>query len=218
VDTTIDQLLVLAMEEEKQQEAEKESVVTSPSDSKYLFHAHFISKRTHRKLQPEVCWQQSLGIQYCNAEGKPILLGRLPCDFLRLDDEGAFGKNFKGYDSDFAGLGALLQSPEFVEALKKDREFMQSLAEETQRKSVPKGFNETIDDEATTEMLKERIAKMGKVSRKKLTKVARGFLRGKKLSLKNRSSSSNVYKKGSAFKGQQSIMCDFDEYENMSQF
>ena len=103
------------MEEEKQQEAEKESVVTSPSDSKYLFHAHFISKRTHRKylnvmvlnhqilnvllkiktnrLQPEVCWQQSLGIQYCNAEGKPILLGRLPCDFLRLDDEGAFGKN-----------------------------------------------------------------------------------------------------------------------------
>ena len=61
-------------------------------------------------------------------------------------------------------MGALLQSPEFVEALKKDREFMQSLAEETQRKSVPKGFNETIDDEATTEMLKERIAKMGKGS------------------------------------------------------
>jgi len=210
VDATIDHLLALTEEEEKQLKAEKECVVPSATDSKYIYHAHFIAKRTHRKLQPELPWQQSLGVQYCTADGKPILLGKLPLNFLRLDDEGAFGKHFKGYDSEFSNLSTLLQSPEFVEALKMDRDFMQSLNNETQQRSVPKGFHETVDEDTSIEILKENLSRMSKVSKRKLTRVARGFMKAKKLGLKNRSSTQT-------YKGT-SIMCDFDEYDTMSSF
>jgi len=210
VDATIDQLLALAEEEEKEAQAEKESIIPSATDSKYIYHAHFIAKRTHRKLQPELPWQQSLGVQYCNADGIPILLGKLPPNFLRLDDTGAFGKHFKGYDSEFTELNSLLQSPEFVEALKMDRDFMQSLSEETQRtQSVPKGFHAAADEDTSVEIIKENLSRMSKASRRKLTRVARGFMKGKK-ALKGRSSTTT-------YKGQ-SIMSDFDEYETMSSF
>ena len=72
-------------------------------------------------------------------------------------------KQFKGYDSEFTELNSLLQSPEFVEALKMDRDFMQSLSEETQRtQSVPKGFHAAADEDTSVEIIKENLSRMSK--------------------------------------------------------
>lgn len=71
-------------------------------------------------------------------------------------------QQFKGYDSEFSNLSTLLQSPEFVEALKMDRDFMQSLNDETQRQSVPKGFHHNVDDDTAIEVFKDNLSKMSK--------------------------------------------------------
>lgn len=80
-------------------------------------------------------------------------------------------QQFKGCDSEFSNLSTLLQSPEFVEALKMDRDFMQSLNNETQQRSVPKGFHETVDEDTSIEILKENLSRMSKGSQDILTIV-----------------------------------------------
>lgn len=212
VDATIDQLLILCIDNEKEQlkSKSKNCDETATAELSRKLSSACPAKSASKTLDNTLNGEKPALSVIRGWKRRSVFVSALPRDFLRFDPRFLLLNDRQGTqphdsfnDNEIPHLTMLLQTPEFIEILKKDTDFMQSL--EKEQFARKKNFVSESGDKSSGASEEEDsfnnklvLTNLGRIPRLKLTQLARTFFNGKKFHLKN----------------SRSILCEEDDDED----